>query len=782
MAPPNSSFPSQFLHASAFPLPPLPSTSAIPSIPPFPSTSHPPSAPIDAFVNEQLARAAAAAAASASMHRSSSTSSHNGFIGNPHTPSTAANGGRTYHLSLPPLPQAIPTSSPDPLSFTHAPSSSRPKITVVQGGVRHTAEQPLGKKRSSASLAPSHSPTQPHSRKPHHDFDIIIPVASPGRKVNGKGKAKAVQHSASFGGGDETPRASQGQLGAPFPFANNGGGGSSEATGVESGMKRFKLDSLARTAATPGTGASGGGKVGVVEKLDDLLSDIFGADDGFVLDSSSAALGQDQGASQGGSAPSGSAVNRSPSRRAGKQTSAEEKFFRTTAVSPSSNLPLLHTETLKTLLRHVRTVAAKGKAEELLEAVEENGIGRLLKLLERSWDGVDGLEVWDWEAMAPRDDAEPEVDGKKGKGGKGGKKASPAKGKKAAAKGGRGRKKSVAADEDDEGSDDECDELESSPAKGGRRRSSRTPSPARSPSAELPPSSPSASQNVEGYWTSERLSSTQRALRTLHDALLAIRLALEVLTLPLPPATPLPKHLFSSDYLTSLIATLRKGALDNCFLPLLESPSSSPLAELSTARAGGTYTKDQISEISDSLQGAVEGLARLVRREELGEDLVISLSYLALEPFFHDAAPPPSSSKGKQVEGQVVAAAKTLRMESLRLTQALYGRYAEQRAWMLEEVLSNLGKGDSGAGGKMGKNRGAIRCVSSFLVLLPPRLPASDLSPLFLFLLLSLLIKSASVPALPSRRFPPSSFTSSKPLLPPFIRRSEGASHKPSGR
>ncbi|GAA5873259.1 hypothetical protein JCM8547_008616 [Rhodosporidiobolus lusitaniae] len=689
--PTSTSFSSHFLQQTAFPLPPLPPISQIPSIPPFPPSQFP-STSIGSFVDEQLARAAsaaAAAAASAQMQRSTSFGSRGG---NPQTPSTSMNGGSGRVFTLPQpkqqphLQQPIPTSSPDPLSLPYASGGpARPAINVTTGGVRYSQDQPLGRKRSSASLA--NSPT----RSQGQNLDLVFPSPSR-RKSSDKGKAKALsgtagvaalQGAAAGGGGDETPRASQ--LGAPFSLPQQS---AESATSVESGMKMFKLDLWARTAATPGTGASGGGKTSVVEKLDDLLSDIFSADDGFVLDTSSAAMGG-----------SHSTIHRSPSRRAGTSASAEVKFFRTTAVSPSSNLPLIHTDTLKTLLRYFRTAVAKGKAEELVEAVEEGGIGRLLKLLERSWDGVDGWEGWENDAKEGRDVVE-EDEGKRKKGKKGGKKASPAKGKKVVK--GKGKKEAV-----EEDSDEDFDELESSPAKPSRR-SSRTPSPSRSPSAVLPPSSPSKSSPPDSYWTSDRLLSTERELRTLDDALLAIRLALEILTLPLPPAHPLPKHLFSSDFLSSLISTLRKGALDACFLPLLEAVSTSPLSELAHGKVGGASTRERIGEITEGLHGAVDALSRLARREELGEDLVISLSYLSLESFFHDAPPPPSSSKAKAVEGPVVAAAKGLRMAALGLVQALYGRYAGQRQWLLEEVLGNVVKGDK-AGGKGAKAKGAIR-------------------------------------------------------------------------
>ncbi|GAA5948648.1 hypothetical protein JCM10213_003568, partial [Rhodosporidiobolus nylandii] len=725
---PNSSFDSQFLHQSAFSAPPVPSTFSVPSaFPPLTSPAPAPSAAVSAFIDEQLGRAQAAAAAaqSAAMQRSTSSGSRGGSGSQPQTPSTSQGGGpgRIFTLpGLPPQPEyhppAVqpPTSSPDPLSLQPYSATisgpSRPRITAVTGGMRYSTDRspqavpggahggpvpsPLGRKRSQADMAGGMGSLSPPTAK--HAFELVVP--SPARRRTSgdkrKGTALAPSHPLSSNG-MATPRSSQphtqaDQLGPAFTLTGQG---------VDTGMKRFKLDSLA--PVTPGTGMSGGGKASVVEKLDDLLSDVFGADDAFVSDTSSAAVG-------------GAGIHRSPSRRAGTSHSHEQQFFRTTAVAPSSSFPLLHTATLQKLLKLFRAVTAKGKAEELLEAVEEGGIGRLLKLLERSWDGMEsGWEGWEKEAGEAREEVATALEDQGGKG-KGKKKASPAKGRRASAGGGAkgkgGKKRKVAEtvmDVEDDYEEEE-DELASSPAKKGSRRSSRTPSPSRSPPTQLPPSSPHTSQQ-DGYWTTQRLSTASAALRNLHDALLASRLALEVLALPLPPAHPLPKHLFSSDYLSALISTIRSSALDACFFPLLEAPASSALAELVGGGAGGAELRERIAEVVESTQQAVELLARLVRREELGEDLVISLSYLAVEPFFHDAPllPTAKARSAATTEGPVAAAHKGLRMAALELLKAVYGRYPEQRMWVLEEVLGNLGKGDVTAAGKSAKGRGAIR-------------------------------------------------------------------------
>jgi len=211
------------------------------------------------------------------------------------------------------------------------------------------------------------------------------------------------------------------------------------------------------------------------------------------------------------------------------------------------------------------------------------------------------------------------------------------------------------------------------------------------------------------YWDVDlsRLASTEAALRDLSDALLALRLALEILTLQ---GISLPKSLFSSEYLLGVVSSLRR-ALDACLVPILEAPPTSPLAELASHRA-----RDKVADVTDALVQGTQALAALIRAEELSDELVIALAYFSLEPFFHEA-PLATTAAARAAAAKdaspAVNAIKSLRLASLAVVQAVYSRYADQRAWIVEEVLSNLGKAESATGSAAAKKaaRRGIRCV-----------------------------------------------------------------------
>ncbi|GAA5958783.1 hypothetical protein JCM21900_004761 [Sporobolomyces salmonicolor] len=683
-----SSLSHQFLAASNFPFPPLPTTFANPSVAPHLSSTEDPLKFFDGYVAEQLTRSAPR------PQPQPQPNSQPPVLQTPPLPN-----GRIYshaHSHSQHRVDAPPTSSPDPLmmganghfsTFGHpAPGSMHVQaqagpgprsIATTFNGVRYTSNgaptHELRRKRSSSSNLAGH----------------LNPFGAP-----------LLDFSSADGNGlTHTPSS---QLGAPL--ANE--------AGVESAVKRFKLDS-GRTGP-PGTGTSagsgrgkvvGGDKKDVVERLSDLLSDLFSADDSHILDTSSAALGS-------------SATNpqlRSPSRSAAVNNPAPS-FFRTTAVSPVDSSPLLGTSTLRRLLKLLQSVGSKGKSEELLEDIEDVGMGRALKVLERSWEGIadqGGEEYWEREAAMARDEDEAEIAPKgegKGKAPRGRSTSyTPAK------KAGGGKKKQPVAEED-EGDDDVYIPRSSSPGKPGLRRSSRSPSRSRSPTLqEVNENGDNVARDDDdnvtspAYWTADKLTSMNRAIRNLSDALLAIRTALTVLTLP---SVSLPKHLFSSEYLLSLLSTLRH-VLDAFILPLLEAPHTSPLGTLFVDPAQ-SETREKIAEVCDSFGAATDLVTALVKQEELSDELVISAVYFALSPFFH-ASPLPAPSGGKRRssmtagdKGMLQQAMKGIRMSSLGLVGSVYARYAEQRAWIVEEVLGNLGKGEVSAGGAR-KGKGAIR-------------------------------------------------------------------------
>jgi cohesin loading factor subunit SCC2 len=345
-------------------------------------------------------------------------------------------------------------------------------------------------------------------------------------------------------------------------------------------------------------------------------------------------------------------------------------------------------------------VQSRKKGEELVEDVEESGIGRLLKILERSWRGAEDLVFWSGEALVPKKESmELPEKGKKGaKKGKGRKSSESPKKKSGSSKA------ADDGDDDDEGTPTTKDRHGSK----GERRSSRSRS--RSPTVV------DMEIDVEvddAVWTDDTLDDFARAIRSLSDAVLAIRVALALLTM-----TRLPKSLYSADYILSILTTLRH-ALDAFVFPLLEAPLESHLGDLTTLESS------PISNVCESLAAAIPLVARLSHQEEMSEDIVISTIYFSLSPFFHEA--PAQTGKGKKVEPTNVVARsmKGIRLASLGLIRTVFARYSDQRAWVIEEVLGNLIKLEVAKRGK-----GAFRSVffrsfgreRELIVLLRPRL------------------------------------------------------------
>ncbi|KAK4330559.1 Sister chromatid cohesion protein 2 [Rhodotorula toruloides] len=648
-----------------------------------------PDAAIRSLVTEHASRAAAEArvreqAQAQAMQRSFSAGSAGGSSSaGPSTPShpgRTLSNGRAAGLAIPAQPfKTVPASSPDPLLMQSEPASehkARRIVSATVGGVRY---DPVAR--------PSSQGAGSLSRKRSSDSDLSSHFSSP-LKPNASGSG-LVSH---FG-----PRPSQGEI---TPSTTNGRTASlgEPFTGAESAVKRFKLESGQPAVGSSGRVAPGtGGTTGAsdaVERLSDLLSDVFNADDSMVDDTSAAQVADKQ------------KQMRSPGKASPQK---QPRFFRVSAVSASSGLPLLHADTLRKMSSLVRTIASKNKAEELLEEVEESGIGRWLKVLERSWEGVsgDGWEGWDAEAALPKEDedAAPPTKGK-GKA----KKATSGKGRKGSAspaKKGKGKGKERAQEDYEE--EDEIDMLASSPTKAPTRRSTRSPSPHRAKSltvggADSDEDDSQRTVTSGSYWDADpsRLQTAESALRELCDALIAIRLALDILTLP---SVSLPKHLFSSEYLLALISALRR-TLDSCIIPILSAPLTSPLAELATVRL-----REKTAEVCDGLVQATQSLASLVKQEDLGDELVIAISYFSLEPYFHEAPPITGrSAAGGKDASPVVHSIKALRLAALAVVQAVYARYPEQRSWIVEEVLGNLGRAELASGSTAAKKaKGGIR-------------------------------------------------------------------------
>lgn len=404
--------------------------------------------------------------------------------------------------------------------------------------------------------------------------------------------------------------------------------------------------------------------IDIVDKMSDLISDLFSADDSYIVDTSAA-----------------STSVKSPG-------STSSNYFRSTATT-IDNLPLLKTDMIKKIIKQLNLVNTKGKGVELFEDLEEEGVGRLLKTLERSWRGCEELTYWSKDALRTKEEkAAPAESGTK----KGGKQAKKSRASPVNKRGRRGSR--LALDEDDDDDDEENEDDEE--YREGGKRSTRTANRGSSRSRSRTPAVTSREAGVDvemmdpredAVWTETSLHVFAIASRSFSDALLAIRAALILLTL-----IHLPKQLYSADFISSIVISIRHN-LDNFIYPLLEAAPDSHLGDLVHMRSG------DISLVCEELNAAIPLIAKLVRQEETSEEIVTSMIYCALSPFFHEGSSNlmlgamSQLKKGENVKSTTAEKGmKGIRMASLGWVRSLYAKYEDQRAWIIEEVLSNLTK------------------------------------------------------------------------------------------
>lgn len=385
--------------------------------------------------------------------------------------------------------------------------------------------------------------------------------------------------------------------------------------------------------------------VELIERFGELVNDIESADDALVNDTSSANL-----------ATSTSSSNASP-------------IFNIESTT-SNGQALLSSSTLRKLIKSLTSIKSREKGEEMLVEVGEGGVARLLRILERSWDKAEDLSFWSKESLSTKKERIG-ISNEKGKG----RKKAVAKGKASPRKG-KGRKNE---EEDDEAVDD-LEETYSRTTRGSSAaRASRSRSNTPITAAEAENDREMELDDRDVVWTQDALDHFDESVESLEDAVLAIRAALALLTI-----TPLPKNLYSADYIISIFTVLRH-AMDAFLCPLLEASSNSHLADLAADKS------EAIQAICDSTEAVIPLVARLVHDEEMSEEIVISSIYYSLSPFFHEGASPLEKGKKVEGEGQTVAKAiRGIRMKSLALIRVILGRYPDQRAWIIEEVLGNL--------------------------------------------------------------------------------------------
>ncbi|CAG8706627.1 1122_t:CDS:10, partial [Cetraspora pellucida] len=93
--------------------------------------------------------------------------------------------------------------------------------------------------------------------------------------------------------------------------------------------------------------------------------------------------------------------------------------------------------------------------------------------------------------------------------------------------------------------------------------------------------------------------------------------------------------------------------------------------------------KRQIAGILPIITNYLRKLYDLMQKEELSDSIVITVSYIAIGPFFVDSA----NSNGNSIFGNGLEAVKLV---ALGLLRSIFTNHQKQRTWILEEILTSL--------------------------------------------------------------------------------------------
>lgn len=493
--------------------------------------------------------------------------------------------------------------------------------------------------------APSYSATPSQTPNKRMRIEVAVPVSSPDSLLLGPGQSAHLKRSRSSD--------------VHSPLHTNG----AATPMVESPLKRHKSSDKDR----------------LMELLDDHVQAIFEADDSFVQDTSSNAIGVD-----------GATTTKS-----------------TTLESLGGSQPIVSAQMLHNF-RKTLTMVAKHRSAKLalVQQVKDEPEPwlRLLRIFARSWDDVEGgplgalQDRW-VRASKTRSAATPRASAKKGKKARKGK-VTPSK----------------QADEDAEMLEGENGH-DDTPSRAGTSRSpvvSRTQRASRSRSRSPAP----ADDSADNYSASlDFIADISR----LEKALLSIQTALTFLTL----SSHIPKQFFSVDFLLTLLTTLR-GMFESVIIPILEVQSGAPLED------AVSMAKKELESLCETLLMTLNQLAALVHQEKMAQELTGTVLYIGTEVFFHEAAPAVKKDE-PGAGGHTGAVGKTisrLRHACMSITCALWARdfyEPDGRPWIVEEILAGLAKlrgGRKARGPIKLRNGASIQSVSMLLLQLAQTLPA----------------------------------------------------------
>ncbi|KAK1921174.1 hypothetical protein DB88DRAFT_92041 [Papiliotrema laurentii] len=175
----------------------------------------------------------------------------------------------------------------------------------------------------------------------------------------------------------------------------------------------------------------------------------------------------------------------------------------------------------------------------------------------------------------------------------------------------------------------------------------------------------------------------------------------------------LSKNLLSEDLL-SMAVNVSQGNITTVIIPVVEALSSEKIpgrflehvveaeqAQSKAKRLQKTFDSPILTSIVQSASGSLPRITSLLARPDIAfsDRLVIQTVYLAIAPLF--VSEPASSGRKKVKESRRAGPGgvmRSLRLECLACLRGVFARYEEQRQWIIEEILTSMGKASETSG------------------------------------------------------------------------------------
>ncbi|KAF0521889.1 ARM repeat-containing protein [Gigaspora margarita] len=149
----------------------------------------------------------------------------------------------------------------------------------------------------------------------------------------------------------------------------------------------------------------------------------------------------------------------------------------------------------------------------------------------------------------------------------------------------------------------------------------------------------------------------------------------------------LSKQLYPEDLITSSLNLVKNqlvGVIYRIFeMNILEDALNNDADSALIEMLEHSHLKRQTAGMLPIITNYLRKLYDLIQKEELSDSIVITVSYIAIGPFFVDSA----NNSGNSIFGNGLEAVKLV---ALGLLRTIFTNYQKQRTWILEEILTSL--------------------------------------------------------------------------------------------